>query len=1415
MRPAGRQHGRWSRGPRAAGATLVCLTLGVVALLPATAGAELAWQGTQQLSTEQQNAAAPRVATNARGDAVVVWRRFDGDHWRLEAAFRAPGQNFDPALTQTVSPEEHGAVGAYDVALDAQGNAIVVWSRQDLAVNTYVHYATRAPGGRFGAASEVGSSIGSGSPRVAMDAQGNAVVVAVASVGSPYFSRVRAAARPAGGAFGSWQELSTPGDGTHATAPQVALDGAGNALAAWQITDFGGYRRVQAAQRPAGGAFGPGVVVSPAGDARAPRLAMSAQGAAALVWDFDTHGSVDGRDHRVQAALRAPGGAFGTAQTLSALSAGHNRPFARVAVDQQGAAVAGWRRYDLDTRATQTEAASRPAGGSFGAAQALSASAPGLHLPPVDDAQVGVRGTVVAAARSGDALVGWRRFEGSSDVIEVRAREGGGAFGTVHTLTEPGRDAGSLEAAMDGAGNAIAVWVRSDGANDRIEARVGLAPVGGSPRPPPPLPPPPPPPPPPVPSAIRVEKPMERGSATVLTADVAGPVTRLEWQVPGSAHAVVGAVVGGQLQRSIRFRPPPGRTFTVQVRAVGPGGERTFARSLSAPRAPVGAAAGRVAQALAGTPGVFAVGHAPALLGQAGGACATTVVAAATTFSGCLRAVDGLADIPVGERGVLDRLARELGLPRDAESTRLAVELSESFVSRAATTINGGLPVVPRGNASIVAFPAAKAVASSNAGLRVGGIDLSPPGGFTLALDPRAKQIPLGTFPKPPQLPSIGGFPFVGDIEVRLVGSEAIVTGNLKLPSWIKRAGVDLQARARLRATADRLILEDLVIGPLDASVGALDVEGLRLAYTRAGDAWQGQGKACIVGGACLDMVPPNGQIKIVGGRLDFAGASLRFPAPGVPLFPGVQLERIGFGMGLDPTRVTGNAQLAFARVLILDGRLVLAFPSAATPFTLRRDEVGDGFPAHLYGPPFTRATIGASANARLRLPAIGEVPLANAYVLYEYPGYFAFGGSFGVTFVRVVTIEGGVAGEFDVTEGLFNLTGRVRACVADVACGGAIGAVSRGRGGTGGAGACVEVGPVQVGGGVQWQRVSAPFIWPLDGCKWSRFTAVVRGARAAAAGGHVVHVRRGEPGRAIELRGEGGVPAVRVTGPGGLTLDSPAGAGLATSPDGAVRIMRSPQTGLLVVGIESTRPGIYRIATLDGSPAVAAVAEASDLPDARVRASVSGRGALRVLRYDVGRRPEQRVTFYDVGRNGAAKAIGSIAGGGRGTLRFAPAPGAGMRRVEARFELAGLPAETRAVARFRPPSPRLATPRRVQVRRARTTLRVRWRPVAGAGRYELAVTTSSGPQRFLTTRRTSALVRGVPRAGAGRVTVRAVARLRTSAPARAGFRRLAARTSAFRPLPRCTARRRGPLVCRGKGTKRPAKRTGSGRRRR
>jgi hypothetical protein len=204
-------------------------------------------------------------------------------------------------------------------------------------------------------------------------------------------------------------------------------------------------------------------------DAYDPQVAFDGQGNAIAVWSRS-----NGTNFIVQTAARAAGGSFGASQDLSA--AGQKAAFAQVAVDGQGNAIAVWSRFDgtnFVVQAAARAAASRrrrryftpKRGGSFGAPQDLSAAGQNASFPEVVfDGQ-------------GNAIAVWRRFDGTNFIVQAAVRAAGGSFGAPQDLSAAGQTANDPQVAVGGQGNAIAVWSRSNGTNDIVQAAVR---AGGS-----------------------------------------------------------------------------------------------------------------------------------------------------------------------------------------------------------------------------------------------------------------------------------------------------------------------------------------------------------------------------------------------------------------------------------------------------------------------------------------------------------------------------------------------------------------------------------------------------------------------------------------------------------------------------------------------------------------------------------------------------------------------------------------------------------------------------------------------------------------------------------------------------------------------------------------------------------------------
>ena len=404
--------------------------------------------------------------------------------WVLPASdLSVPGKStFNPALA---------------VAPDATTTA--VWQRSD--GTSTIRSATRPPGGSFGAPVDLSvSGKNAFSPQITTAPDGTATAVWRRFDGSNFI--IQAATRAPGGSFGAPVNLSAAGQ--NASFPQITAAPDGTTTAVWPGSD-GTNSIIQAATRPPGGSFGAPVDLSAAGQsALSPQIATAPDGTATVVWSRS-----DGTNSIIQAATRPPGGSFGTAVDLSAagLPAGQGAVAPQIATAPDGTATVVWGRLGF------IQAATRPPGGSFGAPVDLSASGtlPAIRFAAVDTAPDGTTTVIwrfnatsdpdiiiqaatrppggsfgspvdlsaaaqdagdpqITSAPDGTTTAIWYRSDGSNEIIQAATRPPGGGFGAPVNLSAPGQDAGSARIAATPDGTATAIWDRSDGTNVRIQS---------------------------------------------------------------------------------------------------------------------------------------------------------------------------------------------------------------------------------------------------------------------------------------------------------------------------------------------------------------------------------------------------------------------------------------------------------------------------------------------------------------------------------------------------------------------------------------------------------------------------------------------------------------------------------------------------------------------------------------------------------------------------------------------------------------------------------------------------------------------------------------------------------------------------------------------------------------------------------
>jgi hypothetical protein len=143
-------------------------------------------------------------------------------------------------------------------------------------------------------------------------------------------------------------------------------------------------------------------------------------------------------------------------------------------------------------------------------------------------------------------------------------------------------------------------------------------------------------------------------------------------------------------------------------------------------------------------------------------------------------------------------------------------------------------------------------------------------------------------------------------------------------------------------------------------------------------------------------------------------------------------------------------------------------------------------------------------------------------------------------------------------------------------------------------------------------------------------------------------------------------------------------------------------------------------------------------------------------------------VTFYEQGTNITHPLVTSA--GGRGTVRFTPAPGAGgTREIIAKATVDGTPIPDQTLARFHfRGTPKAGSPGHVTVQRKKAKLLIDWTAATGAARYGVLITSSDGTQRRYTVSKSHrSLSVGYPLTQGGRVSVSARGALGDWGPAR------------------------------------------------
>jgi hypothetical protein len=294
------------------------------------------------------------------------------------------------------------------------------------------------------------ASSGSRTKSTARIQSAGAAALFLLMAGFPLLAPVAEAAPPSG-----WQiaiPIETDNAG-NVYAPQVAVDGSGDAMAVW-AQDDGARNNIVANRYAAGSGWGTATLIETdnAGDAHDPEVAVDGSGNAAAVW-FQS----DGTRWNIWANRYTAGSGWETATLIETDDTG-NAAYPQVAFDRSGNAVAVWHQFD-GTR-NNVWANRYVTGSGWGTAALIETDNAGDAYRPQ-----------VAFDGSGNAVAVWQQADGTRFNIVANRYVAGSGWGSA-TLIETD-DAGSAEnpqVAVDRSGNALAVWQQSDGTRYNIWA---------------------------------------------------------------------------------------------------------------------------------------------------------------------------------------------------------------------------------------------------------------------------------------------------------------------------------------------------------------------------------------------------------------------------------------------------------------------------------------------------------------------------------------------------------------------------------------------------------------------------------------------------------------------------------------------------------------------------------------------------------------------------------------------------------------------------------------------------------------------------------------------------------------------------------------------------------------------------------
>ena len=431
---------------------------------------------TNPISVGNTSASRHKVAIDNNGNAIVVWEQFDGTTAQIfKSEYRGGSWTHPASLSDKISV---GGTFAYapQVAMDDNGNAIIVW-QQYVGINQQIfksEYRFDGNSWNWTHPTSLADNInvaGEGDqehavvPQVAMDNNGNAIIIWQQWDGG--YAKIFKSEYRFDGSSWNWTHPTTLADninvaGQSAYVPQVAMDNNGKAIIVWQQSD-GTNVQIFKSEYHSGDWTHPASLtdnISIDGtSANSPLVVMDNNDNAIIVWQ-----QTDGFKNLIYKSE------FRSGSWVHPISLGDTPTYSTigdvdeydVVMDDSGSAIIVYRQHDGTRYHIYKNEYDHSSGQWIG---------PTGWEDHIDDDSLPGNFAQISMDGSGNSLIVWLQSDGEKlQIFKSQSLSGSWTkpVSLADNISLGGTDAGAPQVAMNKNGVAVVVWNQSDGANSQI-----------------------------------------------------------------------------------------------------------------------------------------------------------------------------------------------------------------------------------------------------------------------------------------------------------------------------------------------------------------------------------------------------------------------------------------------------------------------------------------------------------------------------------------------------------------------------------------------------------------------------------------------------------------------------------------------------------------------------------------------------------------------------------------------------------------------------------------------------------------------------------------------------------------------------------------------------------------------------------